>query len=80
MALTVTVNFPPDRDPYWQAMERASFYSWNARRGFALPGNDPLTGRPRKEWPSDKGESRAAYAAMARYWLYKARELRRAGR
>jgi len=50
---------------------RARYYSWCALRGHALPGNDPQSGRPRGAW-THRAESRAAYIAMARYWLAQA--------
>ena len=67
------------QEAYWDMLNKAEYYAWCALRGHRLPGNDPLTGAPRQpkasQWPwqsDSKGESIAAYAAMARYWLKRA--------
>ena len=72
-----------DREQYQQMTFRARFYTWMALRGSTLPGGDPITGQPRErkalrelyDSPT-RGESRAAYVAMARYWLRRAAEFR----
>lgn len=70
------------RKAYTEAIFRANFYSWMARRGEPLPGGDPVSGKPRSSqrftaWGREFGqEGRAAYKAMARFWLQKAREIR----
>lgn len=62
---------------YEEALFRATYYRWVAGKGGALPGGDPVTGRPRSHFSlSDVAESRAAYLAMARHWLAIARERR----
>lgn len=70
------------RKAYTEATFRANFYAWMARRGVALPGSDPVSGMPRSSQRfTARGrefieEGRAAYKAMARFWLQKAREIR----
>ncbi len=56
------------------AMRRASYYLYMARRSAPLPGNDPLSGEPRGWF--HRHEGRTAYKAMARYWLSVARRAR----
>jgi hypothetical protein len=72
-----------DREHYQQMTFRAHFYAWMALRGSTLPGGDPITGEPlerkarRELYDSPtRGVSRAAYVAMARYWLRRAAEFR----
>jgi len=60
---------------YWEAMERASYYRWSATKNHPLPGNDPLTGKPRngklyspeRKWA--EAEGKAARKALAKHWL-----------
>jgi hypothetical protein len=59
-----------------ESLQRAAYYRWAAARGYALAGRDPLTGRLRDAMFSDRGESTAAYKAMARFWLERARQIR----
>ena len=66
---------------YEAALFRASYYRWCAARGFALSGNDPVTGLARGRFGGVHGrnESRAAYLALARFWLDTARGCRPVG-
>lgn len=68
---------------YWDMIDRAHYYTWCALRGHRLPGNDPINGAPRQprasNWPfqsDSKGESLAAYKAMAVYWINRASSYR----
>lgn len=64
---------------YWQMAFRAEYYTWCVLRKHHLPGNDPIEGKPRgKSWKEFTafGESRAAYLAMAHYWLQQANQYR----
>jgi hypothetical protein len=63
------------RRRYHEAIRYAQFYTWNALRGHALPGNDPFT-TCRANAHRGREESRVAYKAMARFWLEKARAIR----
>ena len=62
-------------------LERAAYYRWSAARNDVLPGGDPQTGRPRAksyvfcDYQTIR-ESRAAYLAMARVCVVRAREIR----
>jgi hypothetical protein len=60
-----------------QALYRAEFYRWSAARGRTLPGNDIFNGLPRDDWRNrdHHAESSAAYKAMARAALNKAKAL-----
>lgn len=65
---------------YFALVERASYYRWCAQRGHTLPGNDPISGveRATHRWLF-ADESRAAYIAMARNSLKRARQYRKMG-
>ncbi|MFW6083742.1 MAG: hypothetical protein ACODAA_00840 [Gemmatimonadota bacterium] len=66
-----------DRRIYHAMLARAAYYRWSALRGHTLPGGDPVTGRPRSNCGAlHRRESRAAYLAMARHWLARARSFR----
>jgi hypothetical protein len=70
---------------HWEeCFQRASYYLWSALRGQIIAGNDPLTGTPRAERaflaPQFRDESRAAYKALARFWLERLRTSRERGR
>lgn len=66
---------PHETQEYWNMIDRAHYYTWCALRGHTLPGNDPITGKPRgRAWREfwDRKESTIAYIALARYWVQQA--------
>lgn len=66
-----------DRTFYRLAVEQAHYYAWSALRGHALPGNSPVTGRPRTAMnQTDRTEGIVAHKALAHHWLRQAREIR----
>ena len=73
---------PYHRALYQDAIARARYYVWSAKGFPRLPGNDPITGRPRKQGLGTYhdqmaiAEARAAYKAMAKVWLDHARKIR----
>ena len=65
------------QDVYWRTRARAAYYLWAALRGHALPGNDPITGMPRKSTDETcRAEGRAAYKALYRVTRDRANSIR----
>lgn len=54
----------------------AEFYLWEARRGFAMPGNHPTRGyNLSRSWdPLERTAARAAHLAMAKVYFAAARK------
>ena len=65
---------------YFDAFFLAEFYLWSALRGFPLVGNCPLTGRPYGGHDQvAREQGRICNKALARYWLQRARRIRKGG-
>ncbi len=71
-----------NRKSYNEAAFLAQYYRWLAAHGMDLAGNDPLTGRPRckamQSWVN-REESILVHKVQAKYWLQRAKLLRRYG-
>ena len=77
--MTARERFALER--YFDAIKRAEYHRWSAIRGFNRPGNDPMTGKPRKmfDYAERTGADRVANKALARHWLGVARQIRLTG-
>jgi hypothetical protein len=63
--------------PVEEALFRAAYYRWCARKGSVTVGNDPITGRKKSiHRELDRAEGRVANIALARFWLAEARKRR----
>ena len=75
--MTNTAGFVASKKDVDLYLTRASYYRWCASHSEVLPGNDPITGIPRKErrpfYRAQEEESRVAYKAMARLNLERAK-------
>ena len=60
-----------------EALFRAEYYCWAARRGDVVPGGDPLTGQKASQYNArDRAEGRAVHTVQARFWYREAAKIR----
>ena len=76
------MQYRHQNEAYQDMMFKASYYRWEAAKGFAAAGNCPLTGRPKGGKFGthmnriERGEGIAAHKSMASYWLNQAKQYR----
>jgi hypothetical protein len=69
-----------NRQYYNEALFLAEYYRWLASRRFSLPGNNPITGKKRRDMDfNDNEEGVVVHKVQAKFWLNKAKQLRAYG-
>jgi len=69
------------RRDYNNALFLAEYYRWLASRRFSLPGNDPITGKKRRDLDTHNSEEGViVHKVQAKFWLNRAKQLRAYGK